>query len=72
VVIWYILWSFAIFHGHLEYFVVIWYILWSFGIFDGHVEYFVGIWYICGLPVFGMLYQEKSGNPGGRGGPPYG
>jgi hypothetical protein len=28
---------------------VIWYILWSFGIFS--------------LP-FGMLYQEKSGNPG--------
>jgi hypothetical protein len=26
----------------------IWYILWSFGIF---------------LPFFGILYQEKSGNP---------
>jgi hypothetical protein len=27
---------------------VLWYILWSFGIF---------------FPVFGILYQEKSGNP---------
>jgi hypothetical protein len=32
-VIWYILWSFGIFYGHLVYFMVIWYILWSFGIF---------------------------------------
>jgi hypothetical protein len=30
------------------------YILWSFGIFCGHLVY---------LPRFGMLYQEKSGNP---------
>jgi hypothetical protein len=32
----------------------IWYILWSFGIFSGYlVDYF----------RFGMLQQEKSGNP---------
>jgi hypothetical protein len=34
--------------------VVVWYILWSFGIF-------VVAWFI--FPRFGMLYQEKSGNP---------
>jgi hypothetical protein len=44
----------GIFCGHLVYFVVIWYILWSFGIFCGHLVYFFR---------FGMLYQEKSGNP---------
>jgi hypothetical protein len=31
IVIWYILWSFGIFCGHLVYFVVIWYILSRFG-----------------------------------------
>jgi hypothetical protein len=31
------------------YFVIIWFILWSFGIF---------------FPFFGILYKEKSGNPG--------
>jgi hypothetical protein len=34
----------------------IWYILWPFG-------YFVVIWYI--FPRFGILCQEKSGNPEG-------
>jgi hypothetical protein len=50
------------FYGHLVYFVAIWNILWR------HFVYFTGIcyilwwfWYI--FPVFGMLYQEKSGNP---------
>jgi hypothetical protein len=33
----------------------IWYILWPFGIFYGYLVYF---------SRFGMLYQEKSGNPG--------
>jgi hypothetical protein len=32
-------------------------ILWPFGV----GMYFIVIWYI--FPVFGMLYQEKSGNP---------
>jgi hypothetical protein len=60
--IWYILWPFGIFYGHLVYFMAIWYILWPFGIFYGHLVYFLVIWYI--FSRFGMLYQEKSGNPG--------
>jgi hypothetical protein len=27
-------------------------------------EYFVAVWYI--FPRFGILYQEKSGNPAGH------
>jgi hypothetical protein len=27
----------------------------------GYLVYFMAIWYIC--PVFGKLYQEKSGSP---------
>jgi hypothetical protein len=46
---WYILWPFGIFYGHLVY------------IFYGHLVYFWSIWYI--FSRFGMLYQEKSGNP---------
>jgi hypothetical protein len=38
-----------------------WYMLWSFGQFSGYLVYFVAIWYI--FPRFGILYQEKSGNP---------
>jgi hypothetical protein len=45
-VIWYILWSFGIFCGHLVYSVVIWYILWSFGIFCGHLVYLLSFWYV--------------------------
>jgi hypothetical protein len=41
-------------NGHLAYFMVIWYILWPFG-------NVVVIWYI--FPRFGLLCQEKSGNP---------
>jgi hypothetical protein len=48
--IWYTLHQFGIFYGHLVYSVFIWYFLWSF-------EYF---------SFFGMLYQEKSGNPAGE------
>jgi hypothetical protein len=44
----------GIFYGHLEYFTVIWYILWPFC-------NVVLIWYI--FPRFGLLCQEKSGNP---------
>jgi hypothetical protein len=44
VVIWYILWSFGIFCGHLVYFV-------SFGIFCGHLVYFVIIWYVFPVSV---------------------
>jgi hypothetical protein len=65
-----ILWTFGILYDHLLYFtaiyviyfMAIWYILWQFGIFDGYLVYFVKIWYI--FSRFGMLYQEKSGNPG--------
>jgi hypothetical protein len=42
------------FYGHLVHFTSIWYILRRLGLFYGHLEY---------LPLFGMLYQEKSGNP---------
>jgi hypothetical protein len=45
-----------IFYGRLVSFTAIWYILWPFGIFYSH------LWYI--FPYFGMLHQEKSGNPG--------
>jgi hypothetical protein len=41
----------GIFDGHLVYFTAIWYILWPLGIFNNHFLH------------FGMLYQEKSGNP---------
>jgi hypothetical protein len=39
----------------LEYFTTIWHVLWHFGILCSDVVYF--------LRFFGMLYQEKSGNP---------
>jgi hypothetical protein len=44
----------GLFYGHLVYFTVIWYILWQFGVFVGYLVYF---------SRFGMLHQEKSGNP---------
>jgi hypothetical protein len=46
---------------HWVCFTAIWYILWPFGVFCGHLEYFMVTWHI--LPRFGILYQEKSGNP---------
>jgi hypothetical protein len=45
----------GIFYDHLVYFTTIGNIL------CGHLVYFVVIWYI--FPRFGILYQEKSGNP---------
>jgi hypothetical protein len=42
------------FYGHQEYFTVIWLILWTFG-------NVVVNWYI--FPRFGVLCEEKSGNP---------
>jgi hypothetical protein len=45
----------GIFYGHLEYFSHL-VILWPFG-------NVVVIWYI--FPCFGILCQEKSGNPAG-------
>jgi hypothetical protein len=52
----------GIFYDDLVYFTAIGNILCPFGIFRGHLVYFVVIWYIS--PHFGILYQEKSGNPG--------
>jgi hypothetical protein len=41
----------------LVYFTAIWYILWALGIFYGYLVIF---------SRFGMLWPEKSGNPGKR------
>jgi hypothetical protein len=41
---------FGLFYGHWKYFMALWYNLWQFGIF----------------PRFGILNQEKSGNPGAQ------
>jgi hypothetical protein len=46
----------GILYGHLVYFTTIWYIF-------GHLVYFMIIWHVY-FSRFGMLYQEKSGNPG--------
>jgi hypothetical protein len=45
-----------------------WKMLWTFGLFYSYLVYFVAIRYIIGNLVyissrFGILYQEKSGNP---------
>jgi hypothetical protein len=64
----------GIFYGLEVYFWAIWYIFGLFGIFLGYLVYFWAIWYIFGLfgiflgylvyfSRFGMLRQEKSGNP---------
>jgi hypothetical protein len=42
------------FYGHLVHFTVFCYILWKFSIVRGNLAYF---------SRFGILYQEKSGNP---------
>jgi hypothetical protein len=52
------------------YFIATWNILWRFRVFYGDLGYFMTIWYILYLFgtffVFGIMYQEKSGNPGRR------
>jgi hypothetical protein len=45
----------------LIYFLAIWNILWVFGIFCDHSEHIVLIWY--SFSCFGIMHQEKSGNP---------
>jgi hypothetical protein len=45
----------VLFYIHLKYIRAIWYILWPLG-------NSVAIWFIS--PRFGILCQEKSGNPG--------
>jgi hypothetical protein len=42
-------------YGHLVHFTVFCYILWTFGIVHGNLVYF---------SRFGILNQEKCGNPG--------
>jgi hypothetical protein len=44
----------GIFYGHWVHFTVFCYILWTFGIVRGNLVHFFR---------FGILYQEKSGNP---------
>jgi hypothetical protein len=51
---------FYIFYGHSEYFMDSWDVFWPFGTFRVHLVHFSG---------FGILYPEKSGNPGYRGSP---
>jgi hypothetical protein len=51
---------------NLVYFMTSWSILLLLEKFHGHLVYFVVIWYI--FPRFGILYQEKSGNPAGESG----
>jgi hypothetical protein len=46
----------------LLYFMAIWFILLPFGIFCGHFGIVYG--YLANFSRFGMLHQEKSGNPG--------
>jgi hypothetical protein len=46
-----------------------WYILWTFGPFYSVLVHFMDIlynlwWFSIFFPRFGILYQEKSGNPG--------
>jgi hypothetical protein len=40
--------------------------LWPFGVVSGHLVYFMVIWYVGMFSRFGMLHQEKSGDPGGK------
>jgi hypothetical protein len=47
----------GIFYGHLVYFATILYILWPFVVFCN---------YLVSFSHFGMLYQDKSGNPAVR------
>jgi hypothetical protein len=43
-------------------FMAIWNILWRFGIYYDHLLHFVLI--LVHFSGFGIMYQEKSGNPG--------
>jgi hypothetical protein len=49
------LWPFGIFYCDFVYCMANWFIVWPFGNFEV-------MWYIS--PLFGTLYQDKSGNPG--------
>jgi hypothetical protein len=58
---WYILWTFDLFYGYFVYYMDIRSILRLFCIFYVRLVYFVAIRYA--FPHFGILNQEKSGNP---------
>jgi hypothetical protein len=58
--IWYI-YRHLVYIRDIWYILVMWYFLWTFGIFCGNFVYFVLIRHI--FAHFGMLYQERSGNP---------
>jgi hypothetical protein len=45
-----------------KYFIATWKILWRFWVFYDHLVHFLLIWFI--FSGFGIMYQEKSGNPG--------
>jgi hypothetical protein len=47
------------------YFMAIWNILRTLWIFYDHLVHWVFIW--CTFSGFGIMYQEKSGNPGRKG-----
>jgi hypothetical protein len=47
----------------LVYFMAIWPTVRPFGIFCDRLEYLRAIYYIFTISRFGILYQEKSGNP---------
>jgi hypothetical protein len=51
----------ALYWKMLIYYIAIWNILQEFVIFYDHLVHFVFICYI--FSVFGIMYQEKSGNP---------
>jgi hypothetical protein len=53
----------CLFYSRLVYFIALWSFLRPFGLFCDHLVYiFYG--YLVNFSRFGMLYQEKSGNPG--------
>jgi hypothetical protein len=56
-----IIWPFGLFYDHMVYFMAIWCILWLFDTFMSTWYIFVSLVYFS---RFGMLCQEKSGNPG--------
>jgi hypothetical protein len=69
-----ILLPFGLFYCHLVYFTASWSILLPFGLFYCHLVYFTAIWsnlwpfdilygHLVCFSHFGMLHQEKSGNP---------
>jgi hypothetical protein len=61
--IWYILWTFGIFCGHLVYFVDIWYILWTLGIFCSNMAYIFPFWYVSPRKIWQPCSRGLQKNP---------